>query len=193
MKYTNMYLAIRKVLGGEQTDFAMTNKTAAQIELWSRMFSGKSPWLNDKIQDAELSPAIAGEIARLITLELQSKVDGSTRAVYIDKFYRGVLKNLRIQVEYGCAKGGLIIKPYVSTSGISVQFLHADCFFPIEFDGDKMCNEGELLERFNIQLSPIPMPELTAEMKRVKEEGCPRRQYAGILLSDREVFHGYWK
>ena len=33
-----------------------------------------------------------------------------------------------------------------------------------------MCNEGELLERFNIQLSPIPMPELTAEMKKVKEE-----------------------
>ena len=29
-----------------------------------------------------------------------------------------------------------------------------------------MCNEGELLEKFNIQLSPIPMPELTAEMKR---------------------------
>lgn len=33
-----------------------------------------------------------------------------------------------------------------------------------------MCNEGELLERFNIQLSPIPMPELTGEVRRVKEE-----------------------
>ena len=32
-----------------------------------------------------------------------------------------------------------------------------------------MCNEGELLEKFNIQLAPIPMPELTAEMKKVKE------------------------
>lgn len=32
-----------------------------------------------------------------------------------------------------------------------------------------MCNEGELLERFNIQLAPIPMPELTEEMNRVKE------------------------
>lgn len=32
-----------------------------------------------------------------------------------------------------------------------------------------MCNEGELLERFNIQLAPIPMPELTAEVRRVKE------------------------
>lgn len=29
-----------------------------------------------------------------------------------------------------------------------------------------MCNEGELLEKFNIQLSPIPMPELTDEVKK---------------------------
>lgn len=33
-----------------------------------------------------------------------------------------------------------------------------------------MCNEGELLEKFNIQLAPIPIPELTTEMKRVKKE-----------------------
>lgn len=34
-----------------------------------------------------------------------------------------------------------------------------------------MCNEGELLEKFNIQLAPIPMPELTAQVKLAKEEG----------------------
>lgn len=34
-----------------------------------------------------------------------------------------------------------------------------------------MCNEGELLEKFNIQLSPIPLPELTAEMKKSKSRG----------------------
>lgn len=28
-----------------------------------------------------------------------------------------------------------------------------------------MCNEGELLEKFNIQLAPIPLPELTKEME----------------------------
>lgn len=33
-----------------------------------------------------------------------------------------------------------------------------------------MCNEGELLERFNIQLAPIPMPELTNAVKTAKEE-----------------------
>ncbi len=35
---------------------------------------------------------------------------------------------------------------------------------PYEF-WTTMCNEGELLERFNIQLTPIPMPELTDEVK----------------------------
>lgn len=34
-----------------------------------------------------------------------------------------------------------------------------------------MCNEGELLEKFNVQLSPIPLPELTSEMNLAKEEG----------------------
>lgn len=34
-----------------------------------------------------------------------------------------------------------------------------------------MCNEGELLERFNVQLAPIPMPELTDAVKAAKAEG----------------------
>lgn len=33
-----------------------------------------------------------------------------------------------------------------------------------------MCNEGELLEKFNVQLAPIPMPELTQEIRRAKEK-----------------------
>lgn len=33
-----------------------------------------------------------------------------------------------------------------------------------------MCNEGELLEKFNIQLSPIPMTELTEAVKEAKQD-----------------------
>lgn len=39
-----------------------------------------------------------------------------------------------------------------------------------------MCNEGELLEKFNIQLAPIPIPELTTEMKRVKADEAEKVQ-----------------
>lgn len=48
---------------------------------------------------------------------------------------------------------------------------------PYEF-WSTMYNEGELLERFNIQVTPIPMPEVTDEMKKAKEEGT---EVAGIM------------
>lgn len=39
-----------------------------------------------------------------------------------------------------------------------------------------MCNEGELLEKFGIQLSPVPLPELTEEMDRAREQGTAVRE-----------------
>ena len=48
-----------------------------------------------------------------------------------------------------------------------------------------MCNEGELLEKFNIQLAPIPLPELTAEMNRVKAD---EKQLNAILDYCRDNF-----
>ncbi len=49
-----------------------------------------------------------------------------------------------------------------------------------------MCNEGELLERFNIQLAPIPMPELTDALKAAKAEGT---QVAEVMAYCRKRFH----
>lgn len=49
-----------------------------------------------------------------------------------------------------------------------------------------MCNEGELLEKFNIQLSPIPIPELTSEMRKAKADGDAVAQ---TIAYCRENFH----
>lgn len=49
-----------------------------------------------------------------------------------------------------------------------------------------MCNEGELLEKFNIQLSPIPIPELTSEVKKVLEE---KTETAEVMAYCREHFN----
>ena len=50
-----------------------------------------------------------------------------------------------------------------------------------------MCNEGELLEKFNIQLSPIPMTELTEEVKAVKEEGDKVAEMIAYIRENMEV------
>lgn len=59
-----------------------------------------------------------------------------------------------------------------------------------------MCNEGELLEKFNIQLSPVPMPELTAHIKKVKEEKAETakvmaycHEHMKIAIKEEELEH----
>lgn len=139
MNYTKMYQALRKILDREdQIDYAMTGRTAASIELWSRMYAGKAPWLSKTVEEAGIPASIAGEIARLTTLELQSSVEGSARASYINTIYQKVLGKLRVQAEYAFAKGSLVLKPYVTNRGISIQYIQADGFFPLEFDSDQI-------------------------------------------------------
>lgn len=48
-----------KVLGNEQIDFAMSGRSSALIELWSRMYEEKSPWLHE-IDNANIRPTVAG-------------------------------------------------------------------------------------------------------------------------------------
>ena len=50
-----------------------------------------------------------------------------------------------------------------------------------------MCNEGELLERFNIQLAPIPMPELMDAVKAAKEEGTQVQQVVAYCREKMEI------
>lgn len=151
MRYSKMLSMIQQVLNKDseiKIDFALTSKMAGQIELWSRMYAGESPWLSDIVQSAELPAAIAAEVARMITLELKSTVTGSARATYLDGAYQKILTSLRQYIEFGCAKGGLLLKPYVTHAGIAVQYVQADSFFPIDFDGSGNMTRCVFLEQF---------------------------------------------
>ena len=50
-----------------------------------------------------------------------------------------------------------------------------------------MCNEGELLEKFNVQLSPIPLPELTKEVKLAKEKGTEVKKTIDYIRANMEI------
>ncbi len=66
------------------------------------------------------------------------------------------------------------IKDFLAVCNVVDVFKHTRILqiAPRPFDfWSTICNEGELLEKFNIQLSPIPMPELTDEIKAAKAEG----------------------
>ena len=89
------------------------------------------------------------------------------------------------------------IKDFLAVCNIVRTFRHTRILQistrPFDF-WSTMCNEGELLEKFNIQLTPIPMPELTDEMKKAKAEGTEVakvveycRQNMEICVKDNEL------
>jgi len=50
-----------------------------------------------------------------------------------------------------------------------------------------MSNEGELLERYNIHLAPIPMPELTAEVKAAKADKGRLSEVVDYIVASMDV------
>lgn len=89
----------------------------------------------------------------------------TSRAEYLNTQYTKVKNKIRNQLEYGIAKGGLVIKPYIVISDITTDgentdtennirqdvdiefdYIHADNFFPIAFDGSGKITEAAFVQ-----------------------------------------------
>lgn len=96
--------------------------------------------------------------------------DRSVRADMINESYHRVIHNLRTMLEYGCAKGGLILKPYVTQTGISVEFIQADAFFPIDFDSSNRmtkCVFASQIRKGNKIYTKLEMHEMSGGFLKI--------------------------
>lgn len=77
------------------------------------IYQGNPSWINeeDHIDTVNFAKAICSETARLATLGIGIKVDGSARAEWLQKQVERIYYQLRNWVEYGCAYGTVILKP----------------------------------------------------------------------------------
>lgn len=131
----------------------------------------------ERITSLGLPAFIASEKARMATLEMKSEITAqletvedvdeitglavetqqpvgdTSRADFLNEQYKNtILKDIRIQLEYGIAKGGLIIKPYaiINDDGsgmIAVDYIQADGFYPIAFDASGKMTEAAFVQR----------------------------------------------
>lgn len=118
---------------------AMSDSMSQAIQLWSDMYEN-----GEKLN---LPAAIAREIARLISIEMKSEITGGSRGEFLNKKYSEIIKNIRGPLEYGCAKGGLIFKPYVKGKEIAIDYIHADAFFPLSFNNSGKITSAVFAER----------------------------------------------
>lgn len=117
-----------------KVDVAISSEMQTAIDQWALMFMDKAPWIDNTTQSLGLAASVAGEIARLTTVELESTITGSPRADYLQREYKRVLAVLRNRVETAVASGGLVFKPYVDGKHIAVDCVPAWRFFPTAFN-----------------------------------------------------------
>lgn len=104
------------------------------------------------------------------TTVTETPTGDTARADYLNDQYKKLKKQLRTQIEYGIAGGGLIIKPYIIMNDnaeegsndeegesvdlkpkykadIGFDFVQADAFFPLAFDSSNKITEAAFVQR----------------------------------------------
>ncbi len=130
----------------------------ALIELASEI---TTPMKDVEVDNPNYTPAQPDELGILIpTAEpktiIESRPIGNVeRAKYLNTQYTKLKRQLRKQIEYGIAKGGIVFKPYVvitdtedSGQQIEIEFdyIQADAFYPLTFDAAKRITEAAFVQ-----------------------------------------------
>lgn len=115
-------------------DIAVSQNMLDAVSYWAECYENRAEWLTAKYRGKHLPAAISREFARLVTLEFKSELTGGKRAEYLSKLYDKVISDAPVFTEYACAKGGLMLKPYISNGEIAAAYVQADSFFPTAYD-----------------------------------------------------------
>lgn len=95
------------------------------------------------------------------TIVEDKPITSTDRAEYLNEQYEKLKKQLRKQIEYGIAKGGLVIKPYLVANKVDktdkqknakadwqmeFDFIQADSFYPLAFDASGQITEAAFIQ-----------------------------------------------
>ena len=117
-------------------DISISPEMVNALQLWSQMYLNQSPWLVGDMRSLNLAASIAKELATTVTIEMEVKVTGSARGDFLQAQLDPTVNAMRRYAEYAIAKGGLILKPYIYRDGLTVDYVQADQFYPINFDAN---------------------------------------------------------
>lgn len=118
-----------------KVDVAISDKMCRAINEWVEMYENRSHWLSSTVKSMNIASTVASEFARLVTLEMESTVEGND---YLNEQYQVVIKGIRPHVEYACAKGGIVFKPYVNGKKIEVDYTPAESIYPTSYSQEKV-------------------------------------------------------
>ncbi|HZJ98389.1 MAG TPA: hypothetical protein VFC79_00195 [Tissierellaceae bacterium] len=104
-KQVSKIFPIKSIEEGLDIEIDISDVMADSIELWAKMYEDEAPWIDNKIiKSLNVSSSIASEMARLVTIEMESEVTGGVdskgkaltndRASYLNEQYLRVVDRL---------------------------------------------------------------------------------------------------
>lgn len=136
-----------------KVQIAVSSVMDNEIQLWKDMHENCPPWKgNENVLCTNLPATIAEEMARLILTEFELEVTGGQLGDFINSQLEREFSDLDIQIEKFCAKGGIVLKPYVSVGAsglpdkIEIDFVDADKFYPTAYN-----SKGEISSAVFVQ------------------------------------------
>lgn len=126
--------------GKIQDEFDVKPLSSPQMEslvkTCGRVYAGTPDWVDedDGIKTVNFAQSICSETARLTTLGIKIKLDGSARAEWLQEQIDANFYRLREWVEYGCAAGTLVLKP----NGKGIDVVTPDNFRVISQEDGKI-------------------------------------------------------
>ena len=124
-------------------DTCVSDEMLTQMNLWSAMYRGHTPWCRDSVVSLRKEKGICQEFANITLNEMESKVSIEP----LDKIYKDAIRDLNENLQSGLALGSFVIKPL---GGSKVEYITADRFIPIEFD-----DRGRLVNVVFVQVKKL--------------------------------------
>lgn len=128
--------SIEKIVG---SSLPISSVMQNSLSRWLDEFSSKTAVTDKMRSPLNMAYFATGYIAKLMNLELDMTLEGGKRAEYIKNIFthfRNITLNNAAQL--ALATSHVVIKPYISRGGLSIELIRADRFFPVEYEGDKL-------------------------------------------------------
>lgn len=117
--------SLKQVIG---SDVAISQQMIEKIELWSAMYKGAAPWVGEAVRSLQIEQGVCREHANVCLNEMDSSISKPE----LDAIYQTAIRDLNENLQIGIALGSFCIKPL---GGSVVEYIPADRFVPLEFDG----------------------------------------------------------
>lgn len=104
-----------------------------QMQLWEELYLNRAGWIRNRIRSCHIPANIAQELKRLTLTEFSATVhDGAE----LEQAVSRVLPKLRRKMDFGLAIGGLLLKPYFTAQGVSVDIVPQNAYLPVNYTDD---------------------------------------------------------